>query len=84
MKNALTVGQNRTELGSMGDPVGITAIAAKFDIMDIVVVMGVSDISGWVVAEYDISGNNHSNPTYWANQEEALGDYLNRAFGVSF
>lgn len=59
------------------------AIAVKMDNPDYLVIWGKNSQTGQFVQVYRIQDEVVANTAYHANEEEALVDYLNRAFGVS-
>lgn len=80
---------NRPNIGQVAliqdMPWQITAIAMKWDTMDIVVVLGNTDNSSYVVAEYDMSGRTgieYQNPTFYGDSEESYENWTQRAFGA--
>lgn len=66
-----------------GFPVQINAIAAHYDISDNYVIMGKSDILGHITAECDIQGESVQNTAYFANAEDSVLNYVERAFGIN-
>lgn len=80
MTKAMQIGQT---IIIDGFPVQINAIAAHYDILDNYVIAGKSDITGHVVAECDITGEKVQKLAYFANAEEAVLFYVERAFGIS-
>lgn len=86
MTKVPTVGQLMENPEKGGYPVTVQAIAASWCIADIAVVLAYSDITGYVVADYDMSGRFEmpvQNGQFWATEEEAGQDWLSRAMNVT-
>jgi hypothetical protein len=83
LTNAPKLGQTVIIPGNWDIPVQIQAISYKWDIQDIAVVWAKSDEYNQIVAEWDINRNSYGIVTTFANTEEAVISYVNRAFGIS-